>query len=135
MILIRGTTTPFKFKLPCANNELGWVTIHFSQTNNPSKSLPIIKKLEDCGPRGINNELDGSQNLYVSLTAEETTRFSDKYKARMQMRAQQIGGVTFGCKLKLITVYPMDDDIIEEDPTMPEEGVDGWIILDGKNII
>lgn len=132
--MIRGTVTPFKFILPCANNELDWATILFSQSNNPSMALPIIKTLDDCGPRNDSNDLDGSRDLYVSLTATETAIFSDRYKAKLQMRAKPIDGVEFGCKSKLITVYPMDDDLIQENPEMPP-AVDGWVVFDGDEII
>jgi hypothetical protein len=73
--------------------------------------------------------------LYISLTAEETLRFSDKSKARVQLRAQQKDGTVFASHQQLITVYPINDDIVTEDPSFPEdEDDDGLIILDGKPI-
>ena len=127
--MVRGTTAQFKFKLPYKTEELLWATIKFWQPNNPSKLLPITRKLDDCATT------DNPMELCVSLTAEETSRFTDKYKAKVQLRAQHSNsGTVFGDKTRLITVYPMRDDIIEEDPNLPNANEDGWIVLDGKTI-
>lgn len=127
--MIRGTTAAFKFKLPYTKDELTWATIKFWQTNNPSELLPIYKRLEHCNT-------DKPNELCVSLTAEETARFSEKFKAKAQLRALHTSsGTVFGCKPRLIPVYPMSDDILDDDPIMPGENEDGWIILDGENIM
>lgn len=126
--MIRGTTAQFKFKLPYAKSELAWATIKFWQPNNTNVFLPITKSLEHC------DAPDDSTELYVSLTAEETMRFSEKYKARVQLRSQANDGTIFGCPPKLISVYPMRDDIIEENPELPTENEEGWIIFDGEPI-
>ena len=127
--MIRGTTAQFKFKLPYAKEELEWVTIKFWQNNNPNKYLPIIKNLDHC------DEFTPKE-LCVSLIPEETTLFVDKYKAYTQLRAQANDGTVFGSRPILITVYPMPDDIINEDIILPLQPDDGetWIILDGENI-
>ena len=92
--------------------------------------MPITKKLEHC------DSPEGSNDLYVSLTADETKRFSEKYKAKVQLRAQRAeDGTIFGNRPKLVTVYPMSDDILDEDPTMPAENEEGWIVLDGDSIV
>ena len=128
--MIRGTNAQFKFKLPYEKSELAWATIKFWQPGNMSSYLPITKKLEHC------ETTDNPTELCVSLTAEETKRFSEKYKAKVQMRAQHaINGTVFGNRPKLVTVYPMNDEILEEDPMMPAENEDGWIILDGEAIV
>jgi hypothetical protein len=128
--MIRGTTAQFKFKLPYAKAELLWATIKFWQSGNPNPFLPITKKLEHC------DAPDDSTDLYVSLTADETKRFSEKYKAKVQLRAQHTeSGTIFGNRPQLITVYPMNDEILDEDPTMPAENEEGWIILDGDTIV
>lgn len=127
--MIRGTTAQFKFKLPYAKEELSWATIKFWQPNNTNEFLPITKRLEHCDVASNVNE------LCVSLTAEETARFLDKYKARVQLRAQHAdSGTVFGSRPELITVYPMLDDIIKEDPTMPSENDEGFIVLDGETV-
>lgn len=127
--MIRGTTAQFTFKLPYTREELEWATIKFWQPNNESELLPITKKLEHCSSTSNPNELT------VSLTAEETSRFLDIYKAKVQIRAlHKISGSVFGSYPQSITVYPMSDDIIEEDPDLPSEDKDGWIILDGKTV-
>ena len=127
--MIRGTTAQFKFKLPYTKAELLWATIKFWQQDNLNPYLPITKKLEHC------DSPDDSTELCVSLTAEETIRFSEKRKAKVQIRAQHIqSGTIFGSRPQLITVYPMNDEILEEDPMMPAENEEGWIILDGETI-
>ena len=124
--MIRGTTTAFKFKLPYPKEDLTWVTIKFWQENNPNRLLPIVKRLKHCGTSEQPNE------ICVSLTAEETARFSEKCKAKAQLRGLHTSsGTVFGCKPHLIPVYPMQDD----DPILPGENEDGWIILDGGTII
>lgn len=202
--MIRGTTTPFKIKLPYTIGELEWVTMKWWQDGNNGTTmapLPITKKLDHCyisniylctltsdivaqeqcyftigntkygftAPQNIEadsvlkydtttntitvdaltitpievsssdnmtelifiNEINNSKELYVSLTAEETMRFSDKHKAKMQFRAKRLSdGRIFSCKTRFITVYPINDDLLEDDilPT----GDEGWIILDGE---
>lgn len=125
--MIRGTTALFTFKLPYKKSELNWATIKFWQPGNANKALPITRKLEDC------DSPDDSTELCVSLLADETMRFSEKYKAKVQLRAQHSdSGTVFGSRPQLFTVYPMHDEIIEEDPTLPAEDEEGWIVLDGE---
>lgn len=130
--MIRGTTAQFRFKLPYSKSELTWATMKFWQPGNNGTieaPLPITKRLNDC--IATNN----SDELCVSLTAEETLRFSDKFKAKAQLRAQATNGTTFASHQQMITVYPINDDIIIDDPTMPGENEEGWIILDGETIV
>ena len=126
--MIRGTTAQFKFKLPCAKGELKWATIKFWQSNNPNILLPITKTLQHCG------NSDDLKELCVSLTAEETKRFSDKYKAKIQLMAlHAISGTVFGTRPTLIPVYPMYDGSAT---TLPDAGIEnGFVILDGENIL
>jgi hypothetical protein len=128
--MIRGTTAQFKFKLPYSYDELMNITIRFWQPGNPSSSLPILKYKNNC------MELDKNE-IYVSLRPSETALFSDKYKAKLQLRAQPKVGAPFGSKEQLISVYPMPDDIIIDDPTIDPETPteDEWIILDGDAIV
>jgi hypothetical protein len=126
--MIRGTNAEFKFKLPYPKSELAWVTIKFWQPNNEHSHLPITKKLVHC------QSPDDSTELCVSLTADETMRFSEKYKAKVQLRAQHSDGTVFGSRPQLVAVYPMNDEILEEDPIMSSENKEGWIILDGETI-
>ena len=130
--MIRGTTAQFKFKIPYTKDELEWATIKFWQYGNTGTveaPLPIIKKLIHC------DAPNDSTELCVSLTAEETSRFSEQRKANVQLRAMHAdSGTVFGTRPQLVTVYPMSDDIIVEDPTMPAPNADGWIVLDGQPI-
>lgn len=205
--MIRGTTAPFKIKLPCSIEDIEWLTMKFWQDGNngtPIAPLPITKKLSNCyisniyvcelssnivlnqqccfdidgvtygftAPQNIDvgsllkyntqtqsltlndliitsseidngsgmtkltfvNEINYSKELYVSLTAEETMRFSDKYKAKMQLRGKRIStGKVFGCRTRLVDVYPISDDLLEDDLIVTEDN-SGWIVLDGKKV-
>ena len=127
--MIRGTTAQFKFKLPYSYDELENITIRFWQPGNYNQSLPILKYKTNCSETV-------AKEICVSLRPSETALFSDKYKAKMQLRAQPHFGSQFGSKEILVTVYPMPDDIIIDDPTIgPDTPVDDeWIILDGQEI-
>lgn len=127
--MIRGTNAQFKFKLPYTKADLSSVTIKFWQPNNINFS-PINKYLDDCGSAS-----EESKELCVSLTADETLRFSDKYKARVQLRGvckEDKGGTVFACRQQLITVYPLNDDF-SGDIIVPAND-DGFVILDGETI-
>lgn len=130
MDVIRGTTAQFKFKLPYSYDELERITIKFWQQGNLSDYLPIIKNKTNCS-ESVENE------IHVSLRPSETAIFSDKYKAKVQLIAQPYMGSPFGSKEHLITVYPMPDDIIVDDPTIePSIPTDKeWIIFDGEEIV
>lgn len=125
--MIRGTTAQFKFKLPYSYDELTSITIKFWQQGNPSDYLPIFKYKINCEERE-------AKEIYVSLRPSETALFSDKYKAKVQLRAQPTVGSPFGSKERLITVYPMPDDIIVDDPIIDPTEED-WIILDGEPVV
>ena len=128
--MIRGTTAQFMFKLPYNFSELELVQITFWQPNNngpaQDRPLPIVKVLSQC------QATDDPKELRVTLTQEETLRFSDKYKAYTQLRAVGPESQSFASKAEMITVYPVyDEDILEGEilptPTTP----DGIIFLDG----
>lgn len=128
--MIRGITAQFKFKLPYALKDIDNLVVKFWQSNNPSESLPIFKYKSSCEERV-------EKEIYVSLRPSETALFSDKYKAKLQLRAQPIIGVPFGTEEQLIPVYPMPEDIIIDDPTIdpdiPKE--DEWFVFDGGTIV
>ena len=125
--MIRGTTVQYKFKLACTKSNLNWITISLWQENNPSSLLPVVKTLDDC------YDADDSNELHITLTEEETARFSDKYKAKLQFRAQRKdNGLVFGNeKPEVITVYPMFD---ADKLIIPDAGGDNLIIFDGQSI-
>lgn len=82
------------------------------------------------------NESDLANELCIILQPDETIRFSDKMKARVQMRAQHISGTVVPTRMEYITVYPMYGDLAEDDfggSTVTNQ--DGWIILDGETIV
>ena len=107
--MIRGTTAQFKFKLPCEKQYIERAAIKFWQPNNHSDLLPIIKHETDCTNPGDSTE------LCISLTAEETARFLDTCRAKVQIRVKLSDGTVFGSKPQFVVVYPMDDEILKED--------------------
>lgn len=131
--MIRGTNAEFRWKLPYDFSELELVKITFWQDNNSgpsdSRPLPILKVKEQC------HQGDKSNELCVTLNQEETLRFTDKRKAKVQLRATTTTGVPFGSHEQLITVYPVYDDSILDDTILPTPSYDGLILLDGQNII
>ena len=128
--MIRGTTAQFKFNMPYSIGDLNWVTIKFWQPGNLGTDiapLSITKKLSG-------EDLSQLEEIVITLSPTETARFSDKLKARVQLRANAIDGTTFASKEQLITVYPIHDDIIIDDPEWEGENEEGYIVLDGQSI-
>lgn len=129
--MIRGTTAQFKFSLPCEKSQLLWATIRFWQPGNTSNGLPIEKTLDHC------SSTENPYELCVNLTSEETMNFSDKFKAKVQLRAYcPDTGSVFASHQQSITVYPIHDEIVRpEDPVLPPTDNEGWYILDGESIV
>lgn len=125
-VVIRGTTAQFKFKLPYLVDSLDRVAITFWQPGNNDDILPIKKNEDHC------SQADNDPYcLCVSLDPSETLRFSDKFKARVQLRAE-VGSTIFASREQLITVYPINEEII--DPDIPDPDKEGWVNLDGGEI-
>ena len=131
--MIRGTNAEFRFKLPYDFSELSVVQIAFWQDNNSGPSndrpLPIYKIKEQCIQGSNPNELS------ITLNQEETLRFTEKRKARVQLRATTTTGVFFASKEQLISVYPVYNDSVLDEEILPTPSYDGLILLDGQNII
>lgn len=130
--MIRGASAGYKFNLAYKFSDLKNVKILFWQDGNDGPSndrpLPIIKVLQQC------TQGDTEYQLYVTLNQEETLRFSDKRKAKAQLRALTSTGIPFSSKERLITVYPVYDDSILGDEVLPTPSHDGWIYLDGEYV-
>ncbi|MBP3631230.1 MAG: hypothetical protein J6J23_07095 [Clostridia bacterium] len=130
--MIRGTTAQFNFKLPYNFSDLEVAQIVFWQPYNDGptrdRPLPISKVLEQC------QATNDPKELRVTLTQEETLRFSEKRKAYTQLRARGPEGQFFASKKHMITVYPVYDDNIMGDEILPTPTADGWVILDGQTI-
>lgn len=127
--MVRGTTTQFRFKLPRKSSELESVKIVFWQDgySGPSadRPLPIIKTLKQC------SVLNSEYELNITLSQEETLRFSDDRKGYVQLHALAIDGLAYSHKKREITVYPLEDDSILGDVVIPTPQPDGVVILDG----
>lgn len=143
--MIRGTTAGFKFTLPYPLNKLARATVTFWQEGYEGTEyypLPIVKEFTDF------SEDDDSMQLTVVLTEDETKRFTDRLKARMQLVARtraivnsETGeelepSVRFASRTKLITVHSISDDLVEDNPEDIEPvNKEGYVILDGQKII
>ena len=132
--MVQGTTTQFRFQLPCDFEELKVVEVTFWQEHNngpaPNRRLPIIKIKNQC------STLDSKKLLTVTLNQEETLRFSTDRKAYVQLLAVAFDGTTYASRSTQIKVYSVyNDDVIGDivEPT-PDPGGDGFIILAGGNI-
>lgn len=142
--MIRGTTAVFKFTLPHKLKHIVEAKVVFWQegyTGTTGSSLPIVKRYT-----AVNDFADNeSKDLLVVLTGAETKAFTDKLKARVQMKAlsgeytdengQLIKGTSLGTRPQLFTVYPMDDGIIDGVIDENTQTTNGYIILSGGNII
>ena len=129
--MIKGTTTKFKFYIPCSFDEIERVSITFWQDGYAgpasNRPLPIVKVKEQCT---VSNS---PKEICVELNQEETLRFTERRKAYVQFRAQHVNGTCYGTKKKEITVYPAYDDSVLDDIT-PTPDFDGLIILDGGSV-
>jgi hypothetical protein len=130
--MVRGTTAQFKFSLPYNYSDISLVKITFWQLGNngpdETRPLPIIKDFSWC--RACSNP----KELSVTLTEEETLRFSDKSKAYVQLKAQSEDGSVFASKQEQITVYPVYDDNVLGDDIIPTPTEGEFDILDGGTI-
>ena len=109
--MVQGTTTQFRFQLPCNFGDLEAVNVTFWQDFNngptPSRPLPIIKTKKQCSTFGSKNV------LAVTLNQEETLRFSTDRKAYVQLRTVGWDGVAYASKPTPINIYPVySEDVI-----------------------
>lgn len=125
--MIRGTTAKFKFQLPYDFSELSAAKVKFWQPGNEgtvSHPLPIEKMLSACCCG------DNSKELCVTLNQEETLRFSDALKAKVQLRAKLPDDTVFASPQQIITVHPLCEDCVIGEWNDPAGG-NADIILDG----
>jgi hypothetical protein len=131
--MIRGTNQEFRFKLSCAFGELARVSVVFWQDNNNGpasyRPLPIIKSKAQCAP------CDDVNQCSVTLNQEETLRFSERRKAKVQLRGVTYDGRPIATLEHLIKVYPVHDDSILDGDIIPTPTYEDLIILDGQNIL
>jgi hypothetical protein len=71
----------------------------------------------------------------VTLNQEETLRFSDRRKAKVQLRGVTYDGRPIATMEHLIKVYPVCDDSILDGDILPTPTYEDLIILDGQNIL
>jgi hypothetical protein len=145
MLMIRGTTAQFQFKLPYSKTEVQSAEAVFWQSNNDGLEddypLPIKKgyKLQMSANGSIVtsgpwNWID-DYTLAVKLWQQETLTFTDKYKAKVQLRARSTDGLVFASLPETIVVYPIYGDYPMGDDIIPTPDGDDLIILDGDDIV
>ena len=131
--MVRGTNQEFRFKLSCNFGDLATVRVTFWQDNynGPAtyRPLPIIKVKAQCAP------CDEVNQCSVTLNQEETLRFTDKRKAKVQLRGVTYDGRPIATMEHLIKVYPVYDDSILDGEIVPTPTYEDLIILDGQNIL
>lgn len=142
--MVRGTTAQFKFKLPYTKNNIELVEVKFWQSGNlkglnEDYPLPITKiyrqEISEDGSLITNspwNWID-DYTLLIRLGQRETLTFSDKLKARVQLRLRTVDGLVAASDPQIISVgpapwdEPLGNDIINQTD-------DDWVILDGDTI-
>lgn len=132
--MIRGTTAQFRFEIPYDFDTLESASVTFWQEGNGGpaldRPLPITKTKENGDLIYLTNN---KRIVIASLTREETLRFITERKAKTQLVAQTRSGIDFASKEKYITVYPIVDDSVDDEPILPPD--DDLVVLDGGLII
>ena len=129
--MIRGTNAQFKFNMPYKFSELLVAEITFWQDGHNGevgRPLPIIKVLGQC------SEGKDPYELVTTLNAEETLRFTDELKGKVQLRAKTLEAHSFASKETRFTVYPIYDDSVIEDYIEPTPEYNGYVILDAGEV-
>lgn len=127
--MIRGAEQAFKFTTSFNFDEICNIVAVFSQPHNTgTTSAPMpIKKYYSRGD--INegfSQVDGDPKSFVSmLSAEETMRFSEKYKGNVQVTVYcDVLNRTDKSKIEYFTVYPtMSDEIFSDIPSGNTDGL------------
>ena len=128
--MIKGTSQSFRFKTPCNFDDIEVLSIVFWQDDyygpSSTRPLPIIKNKSQCFP-----DPDSPNRLRVTLSPEETSRFSEDRKAYVQLDAKPYSGESFASFETMFTIYPNKTvgDIEESTPVYGDV-----VILDGGNI-
>jgi hypothetical protein len=127
MFMIRGAEQAFKFTTSFDFEDICNIVAVFSQPHNEGTAtapMPITKyySINDAG--SIRNDgfspVDGDSKSFISmLSAEETMRFSDKYKGCVQatVYCDKVNR-TDKSKIEYFTVYPtMTDEVFSNIPS------------------
>ena len=116
--MIRGTSQPFKFKMPYDFEELKTLRITFWQKDdnrNEDQVLIVKEVLPSADPESLYDwaQYDGKE-VCVVLDQHETLQFSTDRKAYAQLKASTADGFVFASRIKPISVYPIKDEEIFE---------------------
>lgn len=138
--MIRGTTAPFKFKLPYTWDKVCAARATFKQIQDNGETLTIVKtydtrRIEHPNPGGFTPDPNDNSIVYVVLNSNETLQFSDKRKANVQFKSYCEDNGVIASKLQKFTVYPIEDsETFEELPNTPSV-YDGIFVLDAGEIL
>lgn len=132
--MIKGTTAPFKFKVPYAFDEITKIVAVFDQKHyDGTTEAPLpIKKVYDMLSEPTRNDGfsvsdDNNMEVHTALTPYETMRFSEKEKGYAQIQVWYADrDITVASKLNKFSVYPvMNEDIVDvfEPSEQPEDDV------------
>lgn len=137
--MIRGTTAPFKFKIPYAWSDICAIEATFTQKKDDGSQLSIIKRYDtrweaNVNPGGFTPDDNDPYVIYVILDPEETMRFSDKRKGLAQIKVYCPGKGTVGNPPERFPVYPVINDSFLEDVGEPLPNQDNVLILDAGKI-
>lgn len=94
----RGTTPTHTFQLPDHPGDLAEVKIIYAQ----NEKVILTKKKSDCSISG--------KTVSVTLTQEETLKFSACYPCQIQVRVLVADGVAMASDVIEIKVYPILDN-------------------------
>jgi hypothetical protein len=136
--MIRGATAQFTFKLPKELNidDISYIDIVAWQKGykgTPSAPLPIKRTYTNSN--WDSNIVADEHTLVVKFTSSDTSRFTDKLKGYIQCKVVVTGEVVYPTYEQRFTVYPMYDALVGGDIDGEIQTSDGWIILDGQEIM
>ena len=130
--MIRGSNVEFRFKLPYPFSELATVNVVFWQDGydgpSPGRPLPIKKNKNHCRVGRNDTELS------VVLQREETLRFTDKRKGKVQLFAETFSGIDVCGLEQLFPVYPSKDGDEFTGGVIESPDGDYLVLFDGRPI-
>lgn len=130
--MIRGTTANFIFNLPhdMEIEDIISITVTVWQKGNSGTKLAPLPITKTYTRDSIDKD---NHRIVVTLLPEETARFTDKLKARIQLKIDSAGAV-YATYQHAFSVYPMSDDMVGGDMGGGATSEDGWVIFDGQEI-
>ena len=136
--MVRGTTAPFRFKVPYEWSEICAIEATFTQKQNDGSKLSIVKEYDtrwgenNSNPGGFTPDETNPHIVYVVLDPGETLKFSEKRKAEVQFKVYSPGKGTVSHKPERFSVYPINNDSVLESPGEQIQDNNVWILDAGE---